>query len=165
MIKPVFDGPIFLLEDAADFPGWQDWQLVDPDRFNHAVLGRLLVRKDSATQATVRMFPEYRHGNMLNVMHGGATLGFIDVALFGAGRQFGIDDSSVALTLDLSTQFIGGGKMDVPLDAEVELLRETNRLMFLRGKVVQDDGAYLVASFSATIRKSATPVNPEAPAE
>ncbi len=162
MTSTAFEGPIFRFEDASDYPGWQDWILVDPGRFNHAQLGRLLVRKDSETRASVRMFPEYRHGNLLNAIHGGATLGFIDVALFGAARQFGIDDSAAALTLDLSAQFIGAGKMDSPLDAEVEMLRETGRLMFLRGKVVQDDGAHLVASFSATIRKSRPKSIPQA---
>jgi len=147
-----FDGPIFRFEPADDYPGWQDWILIDPERFNHAALGRLLVRSDEENHATVRMFPEYKHGNLLGVMHGGATLGFIDVALFGAGRQFGLSDSAAALTLDLSTQFIGGGKMDEPMDAEIELLRETGRLMFMRGKVVQRD--HLVASFNATVRKA-----------
>ena len=41
---------------------------------------------------------------------------------------------------------------DVPLDAEVELLRETRRLVFLRGMVLQGDNR--VAAFSATIRKA-----------
>ena len=151
-----FEEPIFRFEPAPDHPGWDDWHLSDPERFNHAALGRLLVRKDSETQATVRMFPEYRHGNMLNMVHGGATLGFIDVALFGAARYFGLGDSSAALTLDMSTQFIGAGKVDEPLDAEVELMRETGRLLFLRGKVVQGD--HLVTSFTATVRKASAKI-------
>ncbi len=57
------------------------------------------------------------------------------------------------MTLDLSTQFIGGGRIGEPIEAQVELLRETGRLLFLRGLVVQDEEK--IASFSATIRKSA----------
>lgn len=146
---------IFTFSPAADYPGWEEWQLVDPARFNHAVLGRLLVRGKNEREATVRMFPQLRHSNFIDMIHGGATLGFIDVALFGAARCFGLDESAMALTLDLSAQFISAGKMDEPLDAEVELLRETRRFMFMRGKVVQGEaGDYLVASFTATVRKS-----------
>ena len=123
----------------------------DKSRYNDQILGKLLVRKDSEARATVRMFPEHRHGNLGDSVHGGATLGFIDVALFGAARQFGLDGAGLAVTLDLSVQFIGAGRIDRPLDAQVELLRETRRLMFLRGLVVQ--GSETIASFSGTIRK------------
>ena len=80
------------------------------------------------------------------------TLGFIDVALFAASRMFGLIEAGTAVTLDLSTQFIGVGRMGQPLDAEVELLRETRRLIFMRGLVVQ--GEVKVAAFAGTIRKS-----------
>jgi len=151
--------PFFSFSPAPDHPGWEDWKLSDPARFNNAAFGRLLVRKDSNSSAIVRMFPEVKHSNMLNAIHGGATLGFIDVALFGAARHFGLNDGAAALTLDLSTQFIGAGLMDKPLDAYVELLRETRRLLFVRGTVKQGEaGNHLVASFSATIRKASVPV-------
>ena len=56
------------------------------------------------------------------------------------------------MTLDLSTQFIGGGRIGEPLEAQVELLKETGRLLFLRGLVVQGEGDP-IASFAGTIRK------------
>lgn len=56
------------------------------------------------------------------------------------------------MTLELSTQFIGAGKPDQPLDAVVEVLRETGRLLFLRGEVVQGD--HLVAGFTGLVRKA-----------
>ena len=56
-----------------------------------------------------------------------------------------------AVTLDLNTHFIGGGRVGEPLEAQVELLRETGRLLFLRGLLVQ--GETTVAEFSGTIRK------------
>jgi len=55
------------------------------------------------------------------------------------------------VTLDLAVQFIGAGSLDAPIEAEVELLRETGRLIFLRGLIVQ--GEARVASFSGTVRK------------
>jgi hypothetical protein len=59
--------------------------------------------------------------------------------------------SGPASTLDMSIQFITGGAIGVPTEAHVELLRETGRLLFLRGVVVQDE--VMVASFLGTIRK------------
>jgi acyl-coenzyme A thioesterase PaaI-like protein len=55
------------------------------------------------------------------------------------------------VTLDLSVQFIGAGVVGEPMDAEVELLKETGRLLFMRGLVLQ--GETRVAAFSGTIRK------------
>ena len=57
------------------------------------------------------------------------------------------------MTLDLNTHFIGGGRVGEPLEAQVELLQETGRLLFLRGLVVQGDDDARVASFASTIRK------------
>jgi acyl-coenzyme A thioesterase PaaI-like protein len=57
-----------------------------------------------------------------------------------------------AVTLDLSTRFLSPGRIGVPLDAEVELLRETGRLIFLDGRVTQD--GELVASFTGALRKA-----------
>ena len=62
--------------------------------------------------------------------------------------------SAGSVTLELSSQFIGAGKPGVPLDAVVEVLRETKRLVFLRGTVVQGkDDEHLIASFSGIVRK------------
>ena len=141
----------FLYEEDPDHPGWMRWGFTDPSRYN-SFLGPMMVRIDDGI-ARVRMTPERRHSNLRDSVHGGAMLGFIDVALFAASRSFGLITAGSAVTLDLSTQFIGGGRIGEPLEAQVELLRETGRLLFLRGLVVQ--GEDKVASFSATIRKSA----------
>lgn len=146
------------MSDTADFrydddpanPGWKNWDLPDQTRYN-SLLAPFLVRLESDGVARVRMFPKRQHSNLRNAVHGGTILGFIDVALFAASRSFGLITAGTAVTLDMSTQFIGAGKIDMPLDAEVELLRETGRLLFLRGLIVQEDE--WIASFSATIRK------------
>jgi acyl-coenzyme A thioesterase PaaI-like protein len=90
------------------------------------------------------------HSNLRDHIHGGALAGFIDMALFAAGRSFGVL-SGPASTLDMSIQFITGGAIGVATEAHIELLRETGRLLFLRGVVVQDE--VMVASFLGTIRK------------
>ena len=42
------------------------------------------------------------------------------------------------------------------MEARIELLRETSRMLFLRGLVVQDDRP-TIASFTGTLRKSTPP--------
>ncbi|WP_242097836.1 PaaI family thioesterase [Sphingomonas sp. CROZ-RG-20F-R02-07] len=141
--------PHFTDAESPDHPGWRRWSLSDPTRFN-TLLGPLLFRMDGAF-ARVRMTPEHRHSNLSNHVHGGALLGFIDVSLFAAARGHGLIVAGTAVTLDLNTQFIGGGRIGEPIEAQVELLKETGRLLFLRGLVVQ--GEARIAAFSATIRK------------
>ena len=144
------DDAAFHFGEDPDHPGWHSWRLRDETRYN-AFLGDLLVKRDGA-HAVVRMHPEHRHSNLSGAVHGGTTLGFIDVALFGASRVFGLIEAGTAVTLDLSVQFIGSGQTGVIMEAQVELLRETRRLLFLRGLVVQ--GEDKIAAFSGTIRKA-----------
>ena len=143
------DEPAFAFGEDPDNPGWHSWRLKDDSRYN-GFLGPLRVRLEGKI-ARVRMVPERKHTNLQNAVHGGTTLGFVDLALFAASRMFGLIEAGTAVTLDLSTQFIGTGDPDQPLDAEVELLRETRRLIFMRGLVVQ--GEAKVAAFAGTIRK------------
>lgn len=149
------DNPGFISEPDPDYPGWQRWRLSDETRYNEAALGRMLVRAESEMSARCRVFPQRRHTNNVNNIHGGFTLGFIDVAMFAAMYACCGTDVAGSSTVDLSTQFIGAGDADKPLDAVVEVLRETRRLGFLRGLVVQDDA--IVAAFSGTIRKPTQP--------
>ena len=149
------DNAAFSYGPSADHPGWYTWDLKDQDRFNSHVMGPLLVRREDSPGGAIgvrlRMFPERRHSNLLDAVHGGITLSLIDVSLFACMRHAMDGDAAGSVTLDLSTQFIGAGIVGKPLDAVVEVLRETRRLLFLRGTVVQDD--HLVAAFNGTVRK------------
>ncbi len=146
------DDAAFLFSEDPDHPGWHSWSLSDETRYN-GFLGPLLVKREG-DHARVRMMPEHKHANLSGAVHGGTTLGFIDVALFGASRVFGLIEAGTAVTLDLSVQFIGAGKTGETMEANVELLRETRRLLFLRGLVTQ--GTEKIAAFSGTIRKPTT---------
>ena len=146
----------FRSEPDPDNPGWFTWQLNDSTRFNSWMFPKLLVRGDTDGKARLRMFPEHRHTNLGNNIHGGTVLALIDIALFACARQLGIIEAGTAVTLDLSVQFIGAGKPGVPCDAVTEVLKETRRLVFLRGVVEQGEGE-LVAAFSGTIRKPTAP--------
>ena len=139
--------------------GWISWNLKDKDRFN-SFIEPLSVRSERPTEdgrprARVRMLPERRNSNLGDNVHGAVTLALVDVALFAASHQFGSLDAGHSVTLDLSTQFVGAGRVGEPLDAIVELVRETGRLIFLRGLVVQGEGdGHIVLTFAGTIRKA-----------
>ena len=142
----------FVCEADLDNPGWQRWRIADATRFNEAVLGKQLVRAEGPGSCRMRMVPQVPlHTNAAGNVHGAVTLALIDVSLFAAMYVLRGLDAGRSVTLDLTSQFIGSGDASRPLDSVVELLRETRRLAFLRGLVVQDDD--LVASFSATVRK------------
>lgn len=143
----------FLYFDDPDLPGWKRWALQDDTRFN-AQFGPLSVKVIDETHAWVRMVPERRHSNLVDSTHGGALLGFMDLALFAAARSLGVVEAGGAVTLDLSAQFIGTSTIGEPILAEMELLRETGRLLFMRGLIKQGDN--VLASFTGTVRKSSS---------
>lgn len=141
-----------------DNPGWFQWVLRDPDCYN-SFLGPIIIRRGGdgldSNVARVRMFPERRHRNMGDVVHGGTMMGFIDCSLFGAMRVFEIGPAGPSVTLELQTHFTGAANMDEPLESRVEVARETGRFLFLRGLVVQGEKAENnVASFTAIVKKA-----------
>ncbi len=135
--------------------GWYSWNLVDRTRFNTAVLGEMQVRKEGQF-CRLRMFPERRHTNLTDNVHGAVTLGLIDIALFATMHINGSGDAGPSVTVELSTQFVGAGDPARPLDAVSEIVRETGRMLFLRGFAVQardDGGEAIIASYSGIVRK------------
>jgi uncharacterized protein (TIGR00369 family) len=84
------------------------------------------------------------------VVHGGAILTFIDMAMFAGGYAAGAD-LGPSVTLDLSAQFLSPARLGVPLDCTVELLRESKRMAVMRGLVEQEGER--VAAWSGTLRK------------
>ncbi|MBS0481069.1 MAG: PaaI family thioesterase [Proteobacteria bacterium] len=144
----------FIYEADPDHPGWHRWELADDSRFNAQTMGRMLVRAEGSSLCRVRMFPERRHSNLLDMVHGAVTLAMMDISLFAAMRILLDGDAAGSVTLELSSQFIGAGQLTRPLDALIEVVRETGRLVFLRGTIVQGDGdEHLVATYSGIVRK------------
>jgi acyl-coenzyme A thioesterase PaaI-like protein len=134
-----------------DNPGWRHWNLKDPTLFNGAVMGKLITRVDEDGKARLRMFPERRHENLQGIIHGAVTLALIDISLFVTMHTIGTGNAGPSVTLELSTQFVGGGDPARPMDAVTEIVRETGKLVFVRGMVEQEGD--LVASFSGIVRK------------
>src|SRR3546814_13244532 len=108
-------------------------ELSIPSRFT-SLLGQFRVRVESEG-ACLCMNRRTEHSNLQDNVRVGSLMAFIDIALFAASRGFGAIEAGTAVTLDLSVQFIGAGKVNEPLEAQVDLLRETGRLLFLRGLV------------------------------
>jgi acyl-coenzyme A thioesterase PaaI-like protein len=107
--------PLIRHQPDPDHPGWMTWDLPSgDDRFN-ATLGKLLVRGEGEGRARCRMFPDVRQSNLGNIVHGGAILTFIDMAMFAGGyaRRHG---KGPYVTLDLSTHFLAAAKLGLPLD-------------------------------------------------
>lgn len=157
---PLRESDNFTAEPLQD--GWVSWNLKDKERFN-AFLEPLMVRKEPEQtpgfrRGRLRMTPGIQHSNLGHNVHGAVTLGLIDISLFAIPGQYGALGPGFSVTLDLQTQFIGAGRVDEPLDAVVEIVRETGRLIFLRGLIVQGaDDSHLVASFTGTVRKPSPP--------
>ena len=143
------------LEECGGEDGWFTWNMVDRTRFNTAVLGEMRVRREGA-HCRLRMFPQRRHTNLTDNIHGGVTLALIDISLFSAMHINGSGEAGPSVTVELSTQFVGGGNPSLPLDAVTEIVRETGKMLFLRGQCVQvqaDGSEDIIASYSGIIRK------------
>jgi uncharacterized protein (TIGR00369 family) len=142
-----------LLRDCPDHPGWHEWRV--PGAFNREVIGTLLVREEADGLARTRIFPAAHMGNVHGAFHGGIISALADATLFAGPGVLTAQDLGASVTVELSLQFIGAGSMDEPLDGLVSILRETRRMLFCQGRIVQGDTA--VAGFSGIVRKIAAP--------
>jgi acyl-coenzyme A thioesterase PaaI-like protein len=143
---------VFIHEPDPEFPGWSTWKLNEGSRFNSQGLGRMIVRREGERGARLRLVEAgLQHSNVLDAVHGGVTLALIDVGMFATMFVVLGEDAVGAVTLELSNQFIGAGRIGEPLDIVAEIMKETRRLVFVRGTVEQGD--HLVASFMGTLRK------------
>jgi acyl-coenzyme A thioesterase PaaI-like protein len=92
--------------------------------------------------------------NIADNIHGGFILAYIDQAPFCAAFLLDRLPAGGAVTLAASAAFIAPGRTDMPLDALVEIIGETGRMLFVRGMMEQEGRN--VASFEATLRKTPT---------
>ncbi|MCJ2177656.1 PaaI family thioesterase [Novosphingobium album (ex Hu et al. 2023)] len=145
----------FIHMPDPEYPGWHTWRMNDGARFNAHALGRMIIRTEGERSARLRLLDlETRHSNLHSNVHGGITLALIDVAMFAAIYTVLGADTAGSVTLDLHNQFIGAGKIGEPLDAVCDIMKETRRLVFLRGTVEQ--GEHLVSNYVGTLRKPST---------
>ena len=138
------------VEPDPDHPGWFSWGDFPRGSFA-AATGRIVFKPDGPGKGRARMFPEERHLNMGGSIHGGAVMSFIDMALFAGGRCAGMAEGHY-VTLDLHVHFIARGKIGVPLDAAVTMVRQTRGgHVFLSGTCEQDGEP--THSFTGTLKR------------
>jgi acyl-coenzyme A thioesterase 13 len=132
-----------------DHPGWLSWGDFPRGSFA-AATGRLLFKPDGPGRAITRMFPTEQHMNMGGSLHGGSVMSFIDMSMFAGGLCAGMERGHY-VTLDLTTHFLARGQPGSPLDAHVELVKQTRGHAFLQGVVKQNDQPCY--SFSGTLKR------------
>ena len=140
----------FRCEPDPENPGWSFYELGPEGAYNRAVLGTLLVRREDDL-CRVRLPIQPHHINTAGRIHGGILLGLVDVGMFAGFYILNGVEPAGGVTVDVQCQFIGPGDASRPLDMIVEIAKETGRMFFVRGKLVQDDD--LVASFTSLGRK------------
>lgn len=141
----------------AGQPGWFVLEALPGGHFVD-LFGTLRFRAETAEKARIRVETGLAKGNVLGTTHGGFLLAFVDQVLFVGPAFLGIPNALGGVTVDCSAQFLRPGSIDLPLDAVVEVLRETGRMIFMRG-LLEQNGQTLLA-FSGTIRKATPPKAP-----
>jgi uncharacterized protein (TIGR00369 family) len=144
-------------ERITDGPnaGWTRWRR-EPDGRFASLLGDFYFR-EGAAGVECRMETDRRHSNGLGYIHGGFIMSFIDMAMFAfIFRQL---ENSAAVTLSCATDFLSAGIVGKPIEAHGEILKETGKMLFVRGLVTQE--GVNVASFTGTMRKVPRKPRPE----
>ena len=134
-----------------DNPGWFARKPTSLVRFMD-FYGDMYAWPLDATRACIRVHPQPHHLNGTGRIHGGFTLGLIDQCLFIGPSAVGVERVFGGSTIDSATQFLAALNADAPIDTIVELMRETHRMIFVRGTVEQ--AGVVGASFTGTLKKA-----------
>lgn len=147
-----------------DSPQGADWRRINPDPAGYGRTMPPIFARATPRGAECWVVPDQTSANYQGLVHGAflASLGeqvlYLPLALhdrLGAGGG--------TLTVDFAMQYLAGAALGVPLEGEVECIRETGRLAFIRGTLRQDGEA--VMGFTATLRKLKSRTPPGAVSE
>ena len=114
-------------------------------------LSHLKILTEELGQGTAKLsVPVEKHlTNSMGTVHGGVIMSLLDIALCTAART--LHPGSIgAITIDMSTSFIGGGS-GARLLAEARVLKNGRSMIFVEGEAKNEDGS-LVAKAIATVR-------------
>jgi acyl-coenzyme A thioesterase PaaI-like protein len=135
------------VDDADD---WM-WRNVGKfDRFDDQFSG-LTIRCEDSGQVRIRCIPGTEKLNLNDVIHGAFLLALADHALFITPMALGRTGVLGGSTIEVSTHYYAPASAEFPVDIVAEVMRETGRMIFVRGTFEQDGTA--VAGFSGTLRK------------
>ncbi|MFT3968434.1 MAG: PaaI family thioesterase [Sphingobium sp.] len=142
-----------MAERVADGPwaGWIRHTDEEPDTYL-SIIGPSYARPEGPDRATVAVETRAVHRNRMDALHGGFIAAVADHVGFAALKALGRPEQLNGVTIDLQVQFMGSGRVGQPLFADVEILKETGRLFFVRMSFRQEEG--LVAAATATFRKA-----------
>jgi uncharacterized protein (TIGR00369 family) len=114
-------------------------------------IGHLAIRTEELGEGLARLsLPvEKVLTNSMGTVHGGAIMSLLDVAVCTAARTLH-PESLGAITIDMSTSFIGGGN-SARLLAEARVLKDGRSMTFVEAEARNEDGS-LVAKGIATVR-------------
>ena len=141
--RPDPDNPDWMFRPAEPTGGFID------------IFGVMRFRRESDRLVRLRLTAEARHANVMGLVHGGFAMALIDQVLFIAPAAWGMKGAIGGTTISTSTQFMAPLNVGADIDVLVELLRETGRMVFMRGTVEQ--GEVCGVSFEGTIRKASPP--------
>lgn len=145
------EDPSFQLRPDPANPGWRVIEAGRTGRFLD-LFGDIRLKAEGDSRGRMRLFPAERHLNIIDTVHGGFLLAVADQALFLVPALLGIEGAVGGQTIAVSTQFFAPAVAGKPLDAVVDVLRVTHRMVFLRGLIEQDGEAK--ADFSGTFKRA-----------
>ena len=113
-------------------------------------LGQVYCRRDG-DDGLIGFETSPDNGNMLGKLHGGFLMTAMDSSLFFISHMMLGTESVV--TLQAGTDFLTPGEVGEPIVVRGRVVKESGRLIWLRGVIEQRDGAALTAQWSAIMRK------------
>ena len=137
-----------------DEPDWYRWTPEASSSFA-GLYGLVRVLQKGPGRARVKITPDPHLNSSTGAIHGGAIAGYVDIAIFAGSVGSGVAMPDGAGTVELSVHYLTQAFLGQPLEAEVEVLRDGGRLVFVRGTIEQ--GEALIASYTALIRKNSPP--------
>lgn len=144
--------------NAEHAPEWRWTQPNEDGKGFAALIGPIQYRRVGKGKAQARFLanPD-KHSNPLGGVHGAFQAAFAELCL---GLPLVVENTLPAggcVTVDLSLQYYANSAPGEPLIADVELVKETGRMAFVRGTLSQ--GGTLMTGFNAIMRKLSAPVS------
>ncbi|WP_108791016.1 hotdog domain-containing protein [Erythrobacter sp. Alg231-14] len=130
--------------DDGEFAGWYYW---NHDPFE-TQSGPFFMRREEDGSYLSAFRAKDHHMNGAGFMHGGCLMTFADFALFAIATDE--LNGAAAVTMNLSTDFLGAAKPGALMEARGEVTRGGGKTIFVRGLITADGEP--ASSFTGIIR-------------